>query len=135
MLITNGTISQPGIRRRTIQRPVTLGPVSLRLVTIIIAAAAALMALVQSTSSATKAYEVTKLEQIKTEKESDVDMTNTEIARLKALNNNSAVTGQTASPTPAASPTDKLEAPKRIDSLPVDINANLSQLPTDRAIQ
>lgn len=110
MLITNGMLVQPGMRRRTVQRQVSLGPVSLRIVTIVIVSAAVLMALMQSTSAATKSYELTKLEQVKQQKENDIDLTNTEVARLRALNQDNAL----------QQPTDqnKLVAPAKIDSLP-----------------
>lgn len=113
MLITNGTIVQPGLRRRTIQRQVNVGPVTLRVVTIIIFAAAALIALAQSTASATKAYEVSRLERVQQAKAKEVDEMETEATRLQALHS---ITGGQSSPTP--SPSAPLEEPKQINYLP-----------------
>lgn len=117
MLITNGMLVQPGMRRRTVQRQVSLGPISLRIVTIVIISAAVLMALMQSTSAATKSYELTKLEQVKQQKENDIDLTNTDVARLRALNQDNALQ--------QPSDANKLVAPAKIDSLP---NTGLSEV-------
>lgn len=84
MLITNGTLVKPGLRRRTIQRQISLGPVSLRLVTILIVAAAAVIALAQSTQSATKNYEVEKLKSEVSSKEKEMKELQTESIRLRA---------------------------------------------------
>lgn len=119
MLITNGTISSSGMRRRTIQKQVNFGPVSLRIVTIVILATAGLFALMQSTASATKAYDLTTQERMIEEKQKDIEVTNAEVARLRALSNNNVITGQDgASPAPTPSPSPKLEAPDKINSIP-----------------
>jgi hypothetical protein len=119
MLITNGTITQSGMRRRTIQKQVSFGPVSLRIATIVILATAGLFALMQSTASATKAYDLTTQERMINEKQKDIEITNAEVARLRALSNNNVITGQDgASPAPSPSPTPKLEAPDKINALP-----------------
>lgn len=110
MLITNGTIVQSGVRRRTIQRQVNIGPVTLQVVTIIIFAAAALIALAQSTASATKAYEVSRLERVEQEKSKEVEEMQTEATRLQALQT---ITGTHISPSPSP-----LEEPKQINHLP-----------------
>lgn len=123
MLITNGTIVQSGMRRRTIQRQVSLGPVSLRIVTIVILATAGLFALMQSTASATKAYQETDLQRQLKAGQEQVEVMNGDAARLRALQNNSMVSDPTATP----SPTLKLDAPTKIDSLPG--GPAISQLP------
>jgi Tfp pilus assembly protein PilN len=123
MLITNGTIVQSGVRRRTIQRQVSLGPVTLRIVTIIVFAAAALIALAQSTTSATKAYELTKADRAVAQEQQKVNEMETEATRLQALQS---IIGTEATPTP--SPDNKLEASQKIDALP-STPAQISQMP------
>jgi hypothetical protein len=123
MLITNGTIVTPGIRRRTIQRQVNLGPISLRFVTVIIVAAAALIALAQSTQSATKSYKEQELKQIVSEKQKEVEEMQFESTRLQSLQ---AITN--SQPSPEISPTPKLEESKKIDFLPASGNTHISQL-------
>lgn len=121
MLITNGTISKSGIRRRTIERQVSFGPLSLKIVTVVIIATASLFGLMQSTTSATKAYDLTTQERLIKEKQNEIEITNAEVARLRALSNNSIIMGQNGStPVPSASPSAKLEAPDKINALPSD---------------
>ncbi len=134
MLITNGTIVTPGVRRRTIHRQVNLGPMSMRIVTIVIIAAAAIITIAQTTKTATANYtRHERSEQVKNLRE-DVARLQTEEVRLRALNNNDLVTNQdepAASPTPTA----KLEASDKINQLPSSSNQSLSQLPTSSTIQ
>lgn len=113
MLITNGTLYQPGIRRRTVNRQVSFGPVTLKLVTIIVFAIACFITLAQTTASATKNYEVGQLMRDEQKKQEEVEMLKIEAARHNAL---SAVLSE--SPQPTASPSPKLEDPKQINSLP-----------------
>lgn len=128
MLITNGRMVQTGTRRRTISRQVSLGPISLRLVTVVIIAAAALVALAQSTQSATKNYQAEELKAQVAEKQKDVEEKQFEAARLNSLK---AITNS-ETPTPVATPI--LEEAKQINFLP-STNANLSQLPTDSSVE
>ena len=125
MLITNGTISTPGMRRRTIARQINFGPLSLRIVTIVIFAAAALITLAQSTAGATKSYKVQSLEADVTKHEDDLDRMKNEAVRLQALQR---VVG---AETPTPSPTSKMEQPDTINFLPTSQPATISQLPTD----
>lgn len=118
MLITNGTLVAPGIRRRTINRQVNLGPVSLKVVTIIIIAAAALIAMGQSTQWATKNYEVQKLIKEKDVRQKAVEAMQFEATRLQSLQ---AVTGTQASPE-ASKP---MEQPDKINSIPGTMSGNL----------
>lgn len=121
MLLTNGTIVTPGVRRRTIQRQVSFGPVTLRVVTIIVIAAAAVVALAQSTTAATKNYKAEELKaEVKTAQK-DIEERQFEAARLQSLQ---AIT-QTASP----SPSPVLEQAKEINFLPGSSNSSISQLP------
>ncbi len=114
MLITNGTIVSSGMRRRTVQRQVQFGPISLRVVTILVIGAAVLIALMQSTSAATKTYQVTKLQEILSQKQDDLELTAVDVARLQALNNNSVMAG--VSPSPTATPP-QLVAPSHVNAL------------------
>jgi hypothetical protein len=131
MLITNGTITTPGVRRRTIHRQVNVGPITLRVVSIVIVAAAALIALAQSTQSATKNYKVEELKKAVTNKEKEISDMESEAVRLTALQR--LVESQTPSPT--ASPSPQLEESKQINYLPGSVNASLSQAATTNSIQ
>lgn len=115
MLITNGTIRQRGARRRTIQRQVTFGPMTLRVVTVVILGFLCFGALANSTASATKNYEVTELTQKSEELQEEVERLKVQAARHNALN---AVMAEQVNPTP--SPTPQLEEPKQINHLPSD---------------
>jgi hypothetical protein len=110
MLITNGTIVTPGVRRRTIKREFNLGPMALRVVSITIIAAAVLVAVIQTTTAATKAYEVNDLEAQKHEKQSDIADLAAEGQRLQALR-----TVTDTQPSPSPSPT--LEASGNVNFL------------------
>lgn len=133
MLITNGTIVQSGMRRRTIQRQVNFGPVTMRVVTIVVFAAAALIVLAQSTTSSTKAYAVNALEQTRDAKEQEKQNLEVEMTRLQALGTLTTEQG-TTSPTPTPS-APALESSKEINFIPASTNANLSQLPTDTQVE
>lgn len=115
MLMANGQVYRTGVRRRTIQRQLTFGPVTIKVVTLVIFAVAAFIALAQSTASATKNYELAELDRQKSEKEEEVERLKIETARLSAL---SSVVGQGESPAPSPSPSSQLEQPKQINYLP-----------------
>ncbi len=118
MLITNGRITDNGLRRRTIQRQVSLGPVTLRVVTIIIFAAAALITLAQSTASATKSYEEQQLKGQYKAGLDDVGELEAQAARARSLKQ-VVNTDVSPTPTPSASP---LQPSKHIDALPTTPN-------------
>lgn len=128
MLITNGRMVQTGTRRRTIHRQVNLGPISMRLVTIVVLAAVVLIGLIQTTQSATKNYKVGELAADVAKKEKDVEGRRFEKARLEAISQY-AKTEATPSPSPA------LETPAEINSLITSPNNNLSQLTTSTNVQ
>lgn len=122
MLITNGTIHQRGMRRRTVQRQVSFGPMTLRVVTIVIFAMAAFIALAQSTASATKNYEVTQLSNERDDlakKVGDLELEKTRHETLKSI------MAEVGAATP--SPTPQLEEPKQINYLPGDETVEINQ--------
>ena len=134
MLITNGTISTPGVRRRTINRQVNLGPMSMRIVTIVIIAAAAIITIAQTTKTATANYRRGEAQSQLTDLKESVARLETEEVRLRALRSNDLLTAEdetVASPSPAA----KLEASDKINQLPTNSNQNISQLPSSSTIQ
>lgn len=67
MLITKSNSVKLGIRKRTLNRMVKIGPLSLKFITLIIFAAIALFYLAQTTQSATTNY---KVRELKLQKES-----------------------------------------------------------------
>ncbi len=121
MLITNGAIIQPGVRRRTIQRQVSLGPISLRIVTIVIFAAAALALVAQQADATTKVYHKKDLDGQITAESDKVNLMKGEITRLESLQNITAKesTGQSVTPT-AAPEAVQLEESKTINALPTN---------------
>lgn len=87
MLITNSNNFQTGVRRRTIGRSFSVGPISVKVLTILILAAAALFYLAQTTQSATKNYKLRELEIQKTQLKEENERLQVESIRLKSLNN------------------------------------------------
>lgn len=87
MLITSSKSSRSGVRKRTINRTVHVGPLTLRFITLIMFAAVVLFYLAQSTQSATKRYEVRELEMQKTDLTKGKQRLEVEAARLKSLPN------------------------------------------------
>lgn len=85
MLMTRAKTSQQGVRKRTVQRVVHVGPLSLRFITIIMFTAVALFYLAQSTQSATKRYTVRELELKKEDMQKDKDRLSIEATRLQSL--------------------------------------------------
>lgn len=86
MLITNSNNFQTGVRRRTIGRSFSVGPVSVKVLTILILAAAALFYLAQTTQSATKNYKLRELEIQKSQLKEENERLQVEAIRLKSLN-------------------------------------------------
>lgn len=86
MLITRSNQWQPGFRKRTINRSLKIGPVSLKFITLALLAIAALFYLAQSTHGATFKYKIMELEEEKTKAQNDVKQLEVESARLKSLN-------------------------------------------------
>lgn len=83
--MTHAQTSKQGIRKRTVQRVVHVGPLSLRFITIIMFTAVALFYLAQSTQSATKRYTVRELEIKKEDMQKDKDRLSIEVTRLQSL--------------------------------------------------
>ncbi len=86
MLITRTNQWQSPYRKKTIGKELRLGPISLRFVTVILIAIAALFYLAQSSQAANLKYKVMDLEDQKSKVETDVRQLEVESARLKSLN-------------------------------------------------
>lgn len=86
MLITKSNLEESGLRKRTIDREIKIGPLSIQFVVIIILAALALLYLAQSTQSATKNYQIRELEDQKSKIEEENKRLEIETVRLKSLN-------------------------------------------------
>ena len=85
MQITSSKTTKQGVRKRTVNRSVHVGPLSLRFITIIMFAAVALFYLAQSTQSATKSYTIYGLELKKDELAKENERLEIETTRLKSL--------------------------------------------------
>lgn len=85
MLLTNKNTDEIGIQKRTIERTVKIGPLSLKLITLLIFAALTLFYLAQSTQSATKKYELRDLKLTQEKLDSDQETLEAEAMRLKSL--------------------------------------------------
>lgn len=85
MLLTSAKTTKSGVRKRTINRVVQIGPLSLRFMTLVMLAAVALFYLAQSTQSATKTYKVQELRQEKDSLTKEQDRLQIEATRLKSL--------------------------------------------------
>lgn len=72
-------------RKRTISRDISVGPLTLRFITVIIIAALCILYLAQSTQGATQNYELRELEQTKKEIEKENERLEVEAVRLQAL--------------------------------------------------
>lgn len=85
MLITKSKTVKSGVRKRTVNRVVRIGPLSLRFITLIMFAALALLYLAQSTQSATKTYTTQELKIQKDELFKEKERLDIEATRLKSL--------------------------------------------------
>lgn len=72
-------------RKRTIERELKVGPVTLRALTVASIASLLLFYLAQTTQSATKQYEIQELERHKQELSNEVDRLELEALRLQSL--------------------------------------------------
>lgn len=86
MLITQTNNWDGSYRKRTINRNLKLGPISLRFITVALIAVAALFYLAQSTQASTFKYKIMDLEEQKNKVQTDVKQLELESARLKSLN-------------------------------------------------
>ncbi len=85
MLIPNGNKWQEGERKRTLSRSLSLGPVSTKVIGVVLVALLALFYLAQSTQSATRNYAIQDLNDRKTTLESNKEELTVEATRLKSL--------------------------------------------------
>lgn len=85
-MITNSNNGwQPGLRRRTLRRSLTVGPVSIKIITILLVAAFALFYLAQSTQSAARNYNIYELQNQKEKLDREKNELELEAIRLKSL--------------------------------------------------
>ena len=85
MLITRSNVWQEGIRKRTLKKTLSLGPISLKIVIIFIFVAVALFYLAQSTQSAGRNFKLQELEQEKHNAENEKETLEVEAVRLRSL--------------------------------------------------
>jgi len=86
MLINKDNTSK-NFRKRTISREISVGPLTLKFITVIIIAALCILYLAQSTQGATQNYQLRELEQTKRELEKENERLGVEAVRLQALKN------------------------------------------------
>lgn len=86
MLIPKTNSWEPGFRKRTIQKELKIGPISLKFVTIALLAVAALFYLAESSQAASQKYRIMQLEDSKKELEAQSKELEIEAVRLKSLN-------------------------------------------------
>lgn len=87
MLITNSNNNQNSFRKRTINKHVSFGPLTLRFITIIIVAALCILYLAQSTQGAMQNYKLREIEQTKQDLERENERLQIDAVRLQALQN------------------------------------------------
>lgn len=85
MILTNKNTDQVGVKKRTIEQSVKIGPLSLKFITLLIFAALTLFYLAQSTQSATKKYQLRELQVTQSQLEEDRETLEAEALRLKSL--------------------------------------------------
>lgn len=85
MLIAKTNNQRDGVRKRTLDRPVRFGQVSLRFMMIGILAAVALLYMAQSTQSAARTYQLHSLEQQQKDLQDQNDRLQVESVRLQSL--------------------------------------------------
>lgn len=86
MLLTKKEMSN-NLRSRTINSSVSIGPLTLRFITVIVIAALCILYLAQSTQGATQNYKVREMEQKQNELEKENERLDVEAVRLQALKN------------------------------------------------
>ncbi len=72
-------------RKRTVTKDISVGPLTLRFITVIIIAALCILYLAQSTQGATENYQLREMEQTKKEIEKENERLGVEAVRLQAL--------------------------------------------------
>jgi len=86
MLITKTNTWEPGLRKRTIQKELKIGPVSVKFITIALLAIAALFYLAESSQASSQKYKIMQLEVSKNQVQANGKDLEVEAARLKSLN-------------------------------------------------
>ena len=86
-MILNKRHEGSNFRSRTVQGQVSIGPLTLRFITIIVIALLCILYLAQSTQGATQNYKVSELEQTKQEIQKENERLDVESVRLQALKN------------------------------------------------
>ena len=86
MLLTKNEANN-NLRSRTISQSISIGPLTLRFITIIIIAALCILYLAQSTQGATQNYKLRELEQSKQDLERENERLEVEATRLQAIKN------------------------------------------------
>lgn len=76
---------QVSTRKRTLNHDISVGPLTLRFITVIIIAALCILYLAQSTQGATQNYQLREMEQTKQEIEKENERLGVEAVRLQAL--------------------------------------------------
>ncbi|GEM_PF-3052584 len=84
MLVTHRS-TPLGMRRMSSGRTIRVGPITMRFMTVVLLALAALFYLAQSSESATKRYKVFELEQTQSKLNEENEWLKTESLRLKSL--------------------------------------------------
>ena len=84
MLVTHRS-TPLGMRRMSGGRTIRVGPITMRFMTVVLLALAALFYLAQSSESATKRYKVFELEQTQSKLNEENEWLKTESLRLKSL--------------------------------------------------
>lgn len=79
--------SKENFRKRTINGQVSIGPLTLRFITIIIVALLCILYLAQSTQGAMQNYQLRELEQTKKDLQKENERLDIEATRLQALKN------------------------------------------------
>ena len=90
MLIPQSKTWEPGFRKRTIKKELTVGPVSLKFITLALLAVGALFYLAESSQGASQEYQITQLSATRQQVEEKGRDLEVEAARLKSLNEISA---------------------------------------------
>jgi len=85
LILTNKNTDKVGVKKRTIEQSVKIGPLSLKFITLLIFAALTLFYLAQSTQSATKKYQLRELQVTQSQLEEDRETLEAEALRLKSL--------------------------------------------------
>ncbi len=86
MLLTKKEMPN-NFRSRTINSSVSIGPLTLKFITVIVIAALCILYLAQSTQGATQNYKVREMEQKQAELEKENERLDVEAVRLQALKN------------------------------------------------